>query len=289
MLTAFAATLCQGVLRSSARVLAIGLALVFAILDDAPAQAEHPQISARRAVERKTFSDAQIAGGFFKIAFGAEFHVAGRVDRVRKYAVPVRVYVDSLAKPDRRQEVAEVVADIRSRIKHLDIAMAEERESANVVVTLVRDRDLGKTIRALYGRDRARQIQRSLEPQCLSGFRKDPEFRIIKSDVLLVVDSGDFIFYDCAYEELLQALGPINDDPTVPWSMFNDNVQMGFFDVYDQYLLNILYDPRIQPGMTRQEVKALLPQILPDVRAFVAGVNDLNAASSAAKPSKKRR
>jgi hypothetical protein len=26
--------------------------------------------------------------------------------------------------------------------------------------------------------------------------------------------------------------------------MFNDDVQMGFFDVYDQFLLNILYDPR---------------------------------------------
>jgi hypothetical protein len=289
MLYCLRRSILHSALRSFGCGFGIVLALVFCAAGDAPAQAEHPQISARRATERKTFTDAQITGGFFKIAFGAEFHVAGRVDRIRKYVVPVRLYVDSLAKPDRRQQVAEVVADIRSRVKNLDIAMAEERESANVVVTLVRDRDLGKTIRELYGRDRARQIQRSLEPQCLSGFRKDPEFRIIKSDVLLVADAGDFIFYDCAYEELLQALGPINDDPTVPWSMFNDKVRMGFFDVYDQYLLNILYDQRIQPGMTRQEVKALLPQILPDVRAFVASINDLNAASSAAKPGKKRR
>ena len=55
------------------------------------------------------------------------------------------------------------------------------------------------------------QIQKSLEPQCLSGFRKDAEFRIEHSDVFLVVDAGDFIFYDCVYEELLQSLGPIND------------------------------------------------------------------------------
>lgn len=275
--------------RIAVRGFLAGLALSLAVLTSIPAAAEAPQISARRAVERKTFTDAQITDGFFKIAFGAEFHIAGQVDRIRKYTVPIRVYVDSQAKPDRRHQVAEVVADIRSRIKHLDIAIAEQRESANVVVTLVRDRDLGKTIRALYGRDRARQIQRSLEPQCLSGFRKDASFRIIKSDVLLVVDSGDFIFYDCVYEELLQALGPINDDPTVPWSMFNDKVQMGFFDVYDQYLLNILYDPRVQPGMTRQEVRALLPQILPDVRAFVASVNDLNATSSGGTPGRKRR
>ena len=278
----------RGVSRILVSGIVAGLGLALAALTSIPVAAEAPQISARRALERKTFTDAQITDGFFKIAFGAEFHIAGRVDRIRKYAGPVRVYVDSQAKPDRRDQVAEVVADIRSRIKHLDIAMAQERESANVVVTLVRDRDLGKTIRTLYGRDRARQIQRSLEPQCLSGFRKDPEFRIIRSDVLLVVDSGDFIFYDCVYEELLQALGPINDDPTVPWSMFNDKIRMGFFDVYDQYLLNILYDPRVQAGMTRQQVRALLPQILPDVRAFVASMNDLNATSSGA-PGRKRR
>ena len=38
--------------------------------------------------------------------------------------------------------------------------------------------------------------------------------------------------------------------------MFNDNVSMGYFDVYDQYLLNLLYDPRIKAGMTVQDVKA---------------------------------
>jgi len=61
----------------------------------------------------------------------------------------------------------------------------------------------------------------------------------------------------------------------VPWTMFNDDVQMGFFDVYDQYILNILYHPKVWPGMTRQQLRALLPEIMPEVRAFVAKVNDL--------------
>jgi hypothetical protein len=57
--------------------------------------------------------------------------------------------------------------------------------------------------------------------------------------------------------------------------MFNDNVSMGFFDVYDQYILNILYDPRIKAGMTVTEVKAVLPEVLADVRVWVRGVNHL--------------
>jgi hypothetical protein len=57
--------------------------------------------------------------------------------------------------------------------------------------------------------------------------------------------------------------------------MFNDKVSMGFFDIYDQYILNLLYDPRIKAGMTVGEVNALLPDVLPDVRAWVRKVNNL--------------
>lgn len=239
------------------------------------AQAEDRDIAKRRAAERKTFSNAEIFDGFFRITFGAEMRIAGRVDGIRKYVVPVRVFVENRAKPDRRAEVAAVVADIKARVQNLDIAVTQDREDANVVVRLLNERDFGRTLRVAYGRDRARKIQKSLAPQCLSGFRKDAELRIVHSDVFLVADQGNFIFYDCVYEELLQSLGPINDTDKVPWTMFNDDVQMGFFGVYDQYILNILYHPKVRPGMTREQVRALLPEIMPDVRAWVAKVNDL--------------
>jgi len=238
-----------------------------------PTSAEDAEISARRAAERKTFSDDEIARGFFKTVFGAELRLRGRTDVIRKYDGPVRVFIESRAKPDRRADVAKVIDDIRTRVAHLDIAVTDDRSAANFFVVLVHERDLAKTVRKMYGRDKARRIAR-LDPQCLSGFRKDDSYRIVQSNILLVADAGDFIFYDCAFEELLQALGPINDTD-VPWTMFNDDVQMGFFDVYDQYILNILYDPRIRPGMTADQVRALLPEILPTVRTWIARVNDL--------------
>jgi hypothetical protein len=244
-------------------------------ISGAHAPSKNSEISSRRSAERKDFTDAEIAEGFFKIAFGAEYHVGGVTDRIRKYDVPIRILVGNRGKPDRRQEVMTVVNDIRAHLRHLDLKVTNDARDANVMVTLVRDRDLMGTLRAMYGRRQAEQIQRRLNPQCLSSFRKDDEFRIRHSDAILVVDAGDFKFYDCAYEELLQALGPINDDRSVPWTMFNDDVQMGFFDVYDQYLLNILYDPRVRPGMTRDQVRALLPEVMPAVRAWVADINAL--------------
>jgi len=242
----------------------------------APAHcAENPAIASRQRAEKKAFTDAEIIDGFFKTAFGAEFHLAGRVDRIRKYDGPVRVFAEGADRADRKAQLAKVVADIARRIRHLDIAMADTVDNANVLVTLVRDRDLFRTIRRFYGDERAREIRRSLDPQCLSGFRKNERSEIEHSDVILAVDKGDFVFLDCAYEELLQSLGPINDTNAVPWTMFNDKVSMGFFDVYDQYLLNILYDPRVKAGMSVEEVKAVLPEVLADVRAWVRKVNDL--------------
>jgi Protein of unknown function (DUF2927) len=263
----------HSVLRFLAVVL-IGSGLCAPVLTSA-ASAENPAITSRRSAEKKTFTDSEIIDGFFKTAFGAEYHLAGRVDRIRKYDMPVRVFADGPGRTERKAQLARVVADIGQRVQHLDIAMADSSDNANVVVNLVRDRDLSRTITSFYGSERAREIRASLDPQCLSGFRKNDSFEIQHSDVILTVDSGDFIFLDCAYEELLQSLGPINDTSSVPWTMFNDNVSMGFFDVYDQYILNLLYDPRIKAGMTVDEVKAVLPEVLADVRVWVSKVNNL--------------
>jgi hypothetical protein len=258
------------------RIFAVALAAIAfgSVVSPSAASAEIPAIASRQRAEKKIFTDSEIIEGFLKTAFGAEYHLAGRVDRIRKYDAPVRVFVDG-NRADRKAQLAKVVADIAQRIQHLDIAMTEAGDGANVLVKLVRDRDLYRTITTFYGSERAREIRTSLDPQCLSGFRKNEKYEIEHSDVILTVDNGDFIFFDCAYEELLQSLGPINDTSTVPWTMFNDNVSMGFFDVYDQYILNILYDPRIRAGMTVAEVKAVLPEVLADVRAWVRKVNNL--------------
>jgi hypothetical protein len=253
-------------------VILAGIALD--VLVQPPAAAEIPAIASRQRAEKKAFTDSEIVDGFLKTAFGAEYHLAGRVDRIRKYDVPVRVYADG-NRADRKAQLAKVVADIGQRIQHIDIAVTDNSDEANVVVKLVRDRDLYRTIAAFYGSQRAREIRTSLDPQCLSGFRKSDKFEIEHSDVILTTDNGDFVFLDCAYEELLQSLGPINDTSSVPWTMFNDNVSMGFFDVYDQYILNILYDPRIKAGMTVEDVKAALPEVLRDVRVWVKKVNNL--------------
>src|SRR6185312_13614139 len=139
------------------RLLAIGLSALLALAS--AAFAEDVEITHRREHELRRFTDAQIIEGFFKVTFGAEFHIAGGIDRIRKYDGPIRVFIDNRAQPDRSKQVAAVVTDIRAHIRDLDITMSDKREDAQIIVSLVRDRDLAHSIRALYGVDRARRIQ----------------------------------------------------------------------------------------------------------------------------------
>jgi hypothetical protein len=261
--------------RARAWLAALGLsvALAAAALAGTPARSENTEIALRRAAERTSFTDAEIMDGFFKIAFRAELQFDQKAERIRKFDEPVRVAIVNRGMPARRAQIAAVIADIRARVAHLDIAITQDPRAANFVVMLVPKRDFNRTVRSLYGRDKAKQIRERLSPQCLSGIGKDERYRIRRAEVVLPADAADFTFYDCAYEEILQGLGVINDDASVPWTMFNDDVQMGFFDVYDQHLLNILYDPRVRPGMTKEEFGKLAPQVLPGARAFVAGAN----------------
>lgn len=197
---------------------AVLIATVMALVPtaDAIAQSANADIDARRAAERTEFSDAEIRDGFFKTAFHAELQFGGNEERIRKFEEPVRLFVADQTGSGRRADVVAIAADIKRHIGRLELTVVNDRRDANFIVMLLPSGDLTKTIRARYGLEKARQIEQKLAPQCLSGISRDKGFRIRRAEVLLPADVDGFSFYDCAYEELLQGLGVINDDNSVP-------------------------------------------------------------------------
>ncbi|WP_294942442.1 DUF2927 domain-containing protein, partial [Tardiphaga sp.] len=95
------------------------MAAIAVAVSGAPAShaAEPAAVALRQRAEKKIFTDAEIIDGFLKTAFGAEYHLAGRVDRIRKYELPVRVFADGRA--DRKAQITRIVTDIALRVKHL--------------------------------------------------------------------------------------------------------------------------------------------------------------------------
>ncbi len=69
----------------------------------------------------------------------------------------------------------------------------------------------------------------------------------------------------CIHEELSQTLGLLNDDPEVRPSIFNDDQEFALLTAHDEYLLRILYDPRLRHGMTAEEGMPIVAEIVAEI------------------------
>ena len=61
----------------------------------------------------------------------------------------------------------------------------------------------------------------------------------------------------CIHEELAQGLGLANDSPAARPSIFNDDDEFALLTKHDELLLKMLYDKRLRPGMTAEQVNPI--------------------------------
>ena len=101
----------------------------------------------------------------------------------------------------------------------------------------------------------ARAFVSRTDPQCMTSVKSTADGKIVHSVSFIIVDKGDDVFLDCAYHELLHALGLSNHDQHNPWTTLNQKRMVGYLTVYDRSLLTLLYDPRLKPGMTVRQVR----------------------------------
>ncbi|MFD1913920.1 DUF2927 domain-containing protein [Halodurantibacterium flavum] len=68
----------------------------------------------------------------------------------------------------------------------------------------------------------------------------------------------DLLRLSCIHEELAQGMGLANDSPMARPSIFNDDEEFALLTRHDELLLQMLYDPRLRPGMTEAEARPIL-------------------------------
>jgi hypothetical protein len=204
------------------------------------------------------FTDDELIDGFDRTVFGSEYPTFGwQASIVKKYVDPVRVFIDDRSGLRKAADVARFVRSLPRKIPNLDIAVIDKRDHANFHVFIV-DRSSYRDVvtKEIYDRPSS-----SFAPgKCLVRVVSTSD-GISRSDAVIVADEGEFLFRRCTIEETLQGLGPINDDPTLDESVFNDASLHSTFTDFDRHILNMLYDPRIKPGMTHLEVKRVLPEV----------------------------
>lgn len=207
-----------------------------------------------------TAAELRLIDGFERIVFGSEIPgFFGGGAYLKRFETSVRFHVEHRSALDRRREVRAFLRSLDRQIAGLRTEMAKGLADANFVVHIVDRADYQRVGQAIY-----RNPFMTVPGDCVvrSNFGRRG---ISRSDALIVSDEGDSLFRRCLIEEVLQGLGPLNDNPDATNSVFNDSSVLTRFGRYDRIMLNVLYDDRLWPGMSAKTARPLLEAIVPEV------------------------
>ncbi len=199
----------------------------------------------------KTNSRA-VSHGFFKTVFGLEYGGHSDADRVKRYVTPVRFHVSDRSGQDRMTAARQFIRSLPQRIRHFDGQQVSRADRANFRIIIVKRSDFADVV--------ARELQAdayAMNARCLVGVTTH-NGRIERS-VAVIIGDDDYLFSRCLVEEVLQGLGPMNDNTSLTESVFNDRSKLSSFTDFDEAILNILYHPSIRPGMTKGQARQALP------------------------------
>ena len=97
---------------------------------------------------------------------------------------------------------------------------------------------------------------------CIARVAIDPISHTMQWALILIKDELNGAFRrSCYTEELIQSLGLFNDGADIRPSIFNDDAEFIELTRHDEYLLQILYDRRLRPGMMRDEAEPVVREI----------------------------
>ncbi|MEC9347033.1 MAG: DUF2927 domain-containing protein [Pseudomonadota bacterium] len=209
-----------------------------------------------------------LADGFRLTAFGNEFRAG--FDFIRKFTAPVHVRLETdVEKTPIPAELARLAARVNG-FTGRQIFAGPENDSAGpeILVGFRARRDNMDRARQVYGTSgRGQRVARMIEFASCAFEMNAPggELRVVH---VFINDNGnDTMHANCVHEEVTQALGLPNDNSSLSLSMFNDTGGVDRIGTYDLCLVAMLYDPRIRPGMTPDEVMPLLPAVIADLPA----------------------
>ena len=197
--------------------------------------------------------------GFLRTVFGLEYG-GGHADahKVKRFAGEVRFFIEDGSGRGRAIAAARLVDQLPERIRGLRSRRVATKQAANFHLTIVRQADYARVVRRMLRADAL-----AMGAHCIVGVTSRAG-RIVEATAVVPGDDAAR-FTRCLIEEVLQGLGPMNDDDSLAPSVFNDTSPHTYFTAFDQALLNILYHPKIRPGMTRSQARRVLPYVIRDL------------------------
>ncbi len=81
---------------------------------------------------------------------------------------------------------------------------------------------------------------------------------VIRAVAYIRAELPNLLRLSCIHEEIAQGLGLPNDSPAARPSIFNDDDEFALLTSHDEKLLTMLYDPRLQPGVTADDARPVV-------------------------------
>jgi hypothetical protein len=211
------------------------------------------------------FSAAELSRGFLALAFGSDLRIGARPLGIRRFEHAIRAQVIAGGTIDRSDAMSRVIAEYAREVPRLHLSDAPAAAAADIELRLINEKDFRSALQAAFGAKIAKAFVSRTDPQCMTSVKSTADGIIVHSISFIIVDKGDDVFLDCAYHELLHAFGLSNHDQRNPWTTLNQKRMVGYLTAYDRSLLTLLYDPRIKPGMTRRQARAVLPRAIAEL------------------------
>lgn len=223
------------------------------------------------------FGNAELVRNFERIAFNKEFadgtELRAEVTPVTllKWRGPVRwrLIGDGVTAED--VAVYRAFTDRISGLTGLRFDMVDEEADIDIMIAS-REGRLA-FLRALQERDALSRMPliaewtRNDDYPCVGQVGRSRTAAGWRNRAFIVIkdETRGLLRRSCVHEELVQTLGLLNDDDDVRPSIFNDDQEFALLTRHDEYLLRILYDPRLKEGMTREQGMPLVRLIVDEI------------------------
>lgn len=225
------------------------------------------------------FTNADLATNFRRIALNREYRrEGGRLVQeetptgISRWGQPIRFQlVGSGVTQEDRAEYAALTARL-SRLTGLDVA--ETAGEPNLSILILGPDERRSFVRALEAEGAAERMPLVIQwagdiaYPCIGqvGYVDADSGQITGAMIMIKAELTGLLRRSCIHEELAQTLGLMNDDDNVRPSIFNDDQEFALLTEHDEYLLQILYDPRLKPGMSAETASLLVDEIIKDIR-----------------------
>lgn len=231
------------------------------------------------------FTDNILARNFVRIALFDEYVTDGdflrpqaTLSKLRRWDNPVRIGVEfgASVSPDQREADLTSVGNYATRLARVTdhpIRLSNANPNFHVMVLSEDDRpDFADRIREIVPGIATSSLNAMInlprDQLCIVvAFSQGDSSSYSKAIAIVRAEHPPLLRLSCFHEELAQGLGLANDSPQARPSIFNDDEEFGLLTTHDEFLLRILYDPRLSAGMMPAEAAPIARQIARELLA----------------------